>query len=133
MRIFILMVVATLLFVSFIPEVLAFTYEDLDRLKSSKICENDDYFLNVELQKTLEPVFTRHILKCDLSKANLSGADLSDANLYKADLSGADLSRADLSRADLSGANLNDAKLDGAKLCQTKMPDGKENNSGCKK
>ena len=44
----------------------------------------------------------------------------------KCDLNGVGLGLANLSKADLSSA-----KLDGSKSCHTKMPDGKENNSGC--
>ena len=48
-------------------------------------------------------------------------------------LNGVDLSLANLSEAYLYKANLSGAKLDGAILYHTKMPDGRENNSGCKK
>ena len=34
--------------------------------------------------------------------------------------------------ADLTGANLGGVSLDGVILCNTKMPDGKINNSSCK-
>ena len=33
---------------------------------------------------------------------------------------------------DLSGANLTEVNLDGVVLCNTTMPDGRVNNSGCK-
>ena len=44
---------------------------------------------------------------------------------------GADLNGTNMIQANLIEANLKDVKLDGAILCHTKMPDGKENNSGC--
>ena len=43
------------------------------------------------------------------------------------------LVEANLTGGNLSGAYLSDKKLDYAILCHTKMPDGKEENSGCKK
>jgi uncharacterized protein YjbI with pentapeptide repeats len=38
----------------------------------------------------------------------------------------------DLSGANLTGANLTGVSLDGVILCNTTMPDGEINNSGCK-
>ena len=38
----------------------------------------------------------------------------------------------DLSGANLTGANLTEVNLDGVVLCNTTMPDGRVNNSGCK-
>jgi uncharacterized protein YjbI with pentapeptide repeats len=38
----------------------------------------------------------------------------------------------DLSGEDLTGANLTQVNLDGVILCNTTMPDGNINNSGCK-
>ncbi len=63
---------------------------------------------------------------CDLSEANLSGA-----NLYKADLEGANLSGAVLSGANLRFTFLTGENLEGAILCNTTMPDGTIDNSGC--
>ena len=89
---------------------------------------------------------TKKCVKCDLTEAylsgadlvftNLSGADLSDAylfytNLSTADLSGANLSGADLNEVNLSAANLEGANLTETKMCETKMPNGTINNSGC--
>ena len=55
-------------------------------------------------------------LRASLSYANLSGADLTEANL---------------SRANLFDANLREANVKGATFCNTTMPDGTINNSGC--
>ena len=54
---------------------------------------------------------TKKCVKCDLTEAYLSGADLNEVNL---------------SAADLEGANLTEAKF-----CETKMPNGTIDNSGC--
>ena len=54
-----------------------------------------------------------------------------NCDLGGADLRGADLSGADLRGAVLYSANLRGADLTGAILCQTLMPEGKFNNSGC--
>ena len=59
---------------------------------------------------------TNYCRKCDLSNADL-------VNGY---LKGTDLSGANLNRANLKGANLK-----GANLCNTTMPDGSLNYSGC--
>ena len=42
-----------------------------------------------------------------------------------------DLSGADLEGANLRKANLKDANLGSVRLCNTTMPDGSVNNSGC--
>ena len=54
--------------------------------------------------------------------------DLIQAGLIMAKLNGANVSDADLRETDLKDVN-----LDGAILCNTIMPDGKANNSDCKK
>ena len=92
--------------------------EDLEKLKKTNECE-----------------------KCDLRGANLEGADLRKANLEGANLEGANLKDANLENADLRDANLDGANLkealmgyalmSGAKLCNTTMPDGHVEYSGC--
>ena len=80
-------------------------------------------FEPADLQKLKD---TGNCVECDLFKAILSGANLSRANLNRAWLFKADLSEADLSEADLTGAIMN-----GVILCNTTMPDGLANDSGC--
>ena len=70
-------------------------------------------FEPADLQKLKD---TGNCVECDLFKAILSGANMSRANLRKADLS----------EADLTGAIMN-----GVILCNTTMPDGSVNDSGC--
>ncbi|MBI2906453.1 MAG: pentapeptide repeat-containing protein [Chloroflexi bacterium] len=83
-----------------------------------------------------------NLRRADLTRANLSKADLSRADLYRADLSWADLTGATLRAASLRAAQLNGANLTGATLpggdflrdadfCNTTMPDGSVDNSGC--
>ena len=76
-------------------------------------------FEPADLQKLKD---TGNCVECDLFKAILSGANLTRANLRKADLS-----ETDLTRANLTGAIMN-----GVILCNTTMPDGSVNDSGCK-
>ena len=64
---------------------------------------------------------TKNCVNCDLtaaylSEANLSGTDLTEAYLFYTNLSA----------ADLEGVNLTETKM-----CETKMPNGTINNSGC--
>lgn len=66
-----------------------------------------------------------------LFEANLSDANLSEAELSQVDLGGANLSGVNLSGANLSGASLSGADTTGAVFCETGMPDGSINNSGC--
>jgi len=83
--------------------------------------------------------------RCNLEGSTLSGslrgAHLKGANLKSANLTGADLTDADLTGANLTNANLTDTDLtnaitppslwDGVTFCNTTMPDGTVNNSGC--
>ena len=75
-------------------------------------------FEPADLQKLKD---TGNCVECDLFKAILSGA-----NMSRAYLNGAWLRKADLSEADLTGAIMN-----GVILCNTTMPDGSVNDSGC--
>ena len=102
---------------------MAFDGQQFRQLLTTKICENCDLG-GADLRRK------------NLSNANLTGADLRGAILYSANLRGADLRGAVLTGADLTGAvlysaNLRGADLTGAILCQTLMPEGKFNNSGC--
>ena len=54
-----------------------------------------------------------------------------NCDLVGADLRRKNLSNANLRGADLTGANLRGADLRGAILCQTLMPEGWLNDSGC--
>jgi hypothetical protein len=78
--------------------------------------------------------FTRSVAFFELEA---QGSNLSHANFTEAQLAGANLQGADLGGACLVGANLLDAVIDnstnlkGAIFCQTLMPDGSFNDSGC--
>ena len=74
--------------------------------------------------------------KMDLTGVNLTEAILTNTNLTKAlllggDLRSVDLTDADLRAADLTGANLTGAMLGHTIFCDTRMPNGTINNSGC--
>lgn len=91
--------------------------EDLDALMSTNKCEKCN------------------LIRANLSFADLDGAEFDGANLNEAFLSDANLKNTNLNNANLTYADLTDAKhakLNGATLCDTKMPDEKKNNSGCK-
>ena len=101
----------------------AFDPDDLQKLKDTNDCfECVLYWAN--------------LADANLTGANLAGAFLIGANLNNADLNGASLRYANLTDANLTGANLKGAvmwyaTMNGAILCNTTMPDGSENNSGC--
>ena len=66
----------------------------------------------------------------------LHGADLTGANLEGANLEGANLSYVNLQRANLDGRSLIYSKVNktlfgGCRLCNTTMPDGRIEYSGC--
>lgn len=64
---------------------------------------------------------------CNLSRANLSGVNAQGAKFAKANLSGACLVNADFTGATFA----NTTNLFNAIFCNTRMPDGSLNNSGC--
>lgn len=138
----------------------AFAVEQLylDRLMDTKVCHHcnlaDADLQNLDLTgadmseallkninlngSTLVGVwFTRSRLQgANFEKANLSGALfdyalLMGANFKKANFKGATLNFADLTDADLTGAKIEDAVLRGVLYCNTTMPNGDINNSGC--
>ncbi|HET8807324.1 MAG TPA: pentapeptide repeat-containing protein [Methylophaga sp.] len=77
----------------------------------------------------------------EMHGANLEGAQLQgalmdythlvDANLRNANLDGAQMIFSDLSGADLTGASMEGTSVRGIVLCDTTMPDGSIDNSGC--
>jgi uncharacterized protein YjbI with pentapeptide repeats len=75
-------------------------------------------FEPADLQKLKD---TGNCVECDLFNSILSGA-----NLSRAYLNGAWLRKANPSEADLTGTIMN-----GVILCNTTMPDGSVNDSGC--
>jgi hypothetical protein len=92
--------------------------------------------------KSCVPGAGRDASGCDFSHStqfadrNVQGANLRGSSFFEADLSGADFRGASLRDACFLGANLLGARIDGASLrdavfCQTVMPDGAINDSGC--
>jgi hypothetical protein len=68
----------------------------------------------------------------DVRGANLSNSNFFAANLRGTDFRGANLSGSCFVSADLTGAKLGaSVNLHGAVFCNTKMPNGKIDNSGC--
>jgi uncharacterized protein YjbI with pentapeptide repeats len=70
----------------------------------------------------------------DVRGSNLSNSNFIGANLTGADFRGANLSGGCFVGADLTGARLGGSvNLGGAIFCQTTMPDGTRDNSGCER
>jgi uncharacterized protein YjbI with pentapeptide repeats len=67
-------------------------------------------------------LFRAELWGADMRKAELADADLREANLRAVDFVGADLSRARIGGADLKNAC----------ICNTIMPDGRTDVSGCR-
>jgi len=116
----------------------AYDPDHLTLLKETKRCPRCDL-----TEANLKGANLRHtnLRHTDLQGANLRGTDLRganlrDANLQSANLEGANLRHANLRGGNLLGANLLGANTDyatmkGAILCNTTMPDGTKDNSGC--
>jgi len=136
----------------------AFEQLYVDRLMTTKICHHcnladadlqDHNFsgadmseallkrINLSGAKLVGAWFTRSRIhdanfeNADLSTALLDYSLLIGANLRGVNFSGAKLNFADLTDADLTGATMEDAVIRGVKFCNTTMPDGSINNSGC--
>jgi uncharacterized protein YjbI with pentapeptide repeats len=69
--------------------------------------------------------------RVDLQGAQLKGVNLGGTNLRNSDLTLTNLESANLGGADLRGANLDRAFMNEAILCNTIMPDGNIEYSGC--
>jgi uncharacterized protein YjbI with pentapeptide repeats len=100
-----------------------FSYANLERANLSNDNLQGEDFVSTNLAGT-------NLSNVTLQDARLIGASLVGANLEHADLSDANLTFANLANADLLGANLTGANLN-ALLCNTRMPDGSTNNTGC--
>ena len=97
--------------------------DDLQRLKETNACPEGNLSEAV-------------LVGTHLEGADLEGANLEGANLQKAHLEGANLSYVNLQRANLDGASLIYSKVNktlfgGSRLCNTTMPDGRIEYSGC--
>ena len=117
---------------------IAFDETHLQKLKKLNACEECD--LSVANLKRIDMWVSNlnranldgaNLSKANLSKTNLSQTDLTGANVTGANLTNAILSMVNLTWADLTGANLAGANVEGTIFCNTTMPDGTNNNSGC--
>ena len=95
--------------------------------------------INLSNTKLVGSWFTRsrvqgaNFEKADLSIALMDYANFTGANFKGATLDGAKLNFSDLTNANLTGASTRKTVLRGVIFCNTTMPDGKINNSGCPK
>ncbi|MDT8310063.1 MAG: pentapeptide repeat-containing protein [Methylophaga sp.] len=106
-------------------------------LQGADMSESSMKKINLKNSK-LQGVWFTH---SKMHEANLEGADLRGAlmdythlvgvNLKNANLDGAQMIFSDLSGADLTGASMEGTSVRGIVLCDTTMPDGKIDNSGC--
>ena len=81
-------------------------------------------------------LYSATLIDVNLTDASLNYATLNYANLTNANLTGAyapfvTMNYANLTNANLTGVNLSGATLTGVVYCNTTMPDGSVNNSGC--
>jgi uncharacterized protein YjbI with pentapeptide repeats len=107
----------------FLATVYDFSSADMDKVLSTKQCQNCDLTMEDLSGTTLAEVDLSNanlsgakLTKTDLSNANLTGANLTEADLSNANLFGANLTNANLLKANLFGANLTDANLTGAHM-----------------
>lgn len=106
-----LMIIAATTAIIIVPNfsVSAFEEEDLEQVKSSRVCNNDCDLSNADLSEV-------YLVKVNLENANLQGAYLKEVNLQDALLEKADLSKSNLIGAYLRGANFQQADLRIARL-----------------
>lgn len=106
-------------------------------LQGADMSESSMRKANLQNSK-LQGVWLTH---SEMHEANLEGADLRGAlmdytyligaNLRNANLDGAQMIFSDLTDSDLTGASMEGTAIRGIIFCNTTMPDGKINNSGC--
>jgi len=112
--------------------VAAFEPEDLEKAKGGQCPGCDLWGINLEGAELPNANLSGANLKdSDLRNANLKDSDLRNANLSDSDLRGAVFLNADLSNANLSGAHIHGTEFQGAILCNTVMPEGQVEFSGC--
>ena len=75
--------------------------------------------------------FAANLKGATLVNSTLTQSNLEDVNLVGADLTGANLAGSNMTDANLSKAILVDTNFEGAIFCQTIMPEGTEDNTGC--
>ena len=83
-----------------------------------------------------------NLSRVKLSYANITGVDISDSLLVDASMNSSKILNSKISNTDMTGANLHRANLSGTKitdktlkdsvLCETIMPSGRQDDSGCK-
>jgi len=91
-------------------------------------CQNKD--LTYVLFTSQLALVDASLERCILTSSTLAGS-LINTNLKGANLANATLIDADLTDADLTGADTTDTTWINVKFCNTTMPDGTINNSGC--
>ncbi|ELS02669.1 putative low-complexity protein [Xenococcus sp. PCC 7305] len=113
-----LMLVAATTAMLIIPNVTvsAFEPEDLEQVKTSRVCNEDCDLSNADLQEV-------YLVKVNLENADLQGANLKEVNLQDALLEKADLGQSNLVGAYLRGATLQEADLSGARLTRADLKD----------
>ena len=99
----------TVILITPIFSVKAFEKDDLNQLKTSRICNNACDLSNADLSEI-------YLVEANLENANLLGAYLNEVNLNNALLENANLSKADLAGSYLRGATFQQADLGEAKL-----------------
>jgi hypothetical protein len=72
-----------------------------------------------------------YLYAANLANANLKGVDFTSADLSYANLAAANLSGVKFYKVSLKGAGLQNSNLSNAKFCETRMPDGTQNNKDC--
>jgi hypothetical protein len=98
-------------------------------LRADGDCQNKD--LTYVLFTAQLALVDASLERCDLTSSALAGS-LIGTKLMGATLTGANLTDADLTDADLTGADTTDTTWINVKFCNTTMPDGTINNSGCR-
>lgn len=110
----------------------AYEPEDLKKVKGGQCPGCDLWGVNLEnAQLPSANLRGANLKDSDLRRANLTNADFVGSDLSDSDLRGTVFLNADLSNANLKGAHTLGTKFNGAILCNTIMPDGQVEFSGC--
>ena len=101
------------------------------KLLNKTSLKNKNFYLFEANEENREYLKKSNLNKANFSFSNLSNADISETNLVSTNLHGSNLKNVNFTNANLLNADLSSTLKEGTIFCNTIMPDGTLNNSGC--